>query len=126
MTARPTKTGKTFPHKWIHPDPFDHERYMPFLKARAQSNFRGHEWTLTFEEFCSVWTREAWARRGREPNSLGMSRIDYSRGWTLDNVTLRTRREMVTLSNEILQTGKKKGRPKGLKYKTSDSIIKVS
>ena len=118
-----TTVTRLFPERWIHPDPFDHERYMPFLKARAQSRFRGHEWTLTFEEFCTVWTREAWARRGRDPQSLGMSRIDYDKGWSLDNVTLRTRREMVTNSNQILQTGKKKGRPKGLKYTTSDSKI---
>jgi len=123
MDQKTPVTRRTFPHKWLHPDPFDHERYMPFLKARAQGRFRGHEWTLTFEEFCSIWTREAWARRGRDPQSLGMSRIDYNKGWSIDNVCLLTRREMVTNSNQILQTGKKKGRPKGLKSITSDSKI---
>ena len=100
--------GRTFPHKWIHSDPFDHERYMPFLKARAQARFRNQEWSLSFEEFCAVWTREAWVKRGRDSQSLGMSRIDYNQGWHALNVCLRTRADMVAISNEILQTGKKK------------------
>jgi len=69
-------------------DPFDHDRFNPFLKARAQARYLNQGWELTFEDWCELWpTRELWARRRRstEYDSLCISRRDIELPWTREN-----------------------------------------
>lgn len=82
-------------------DQFDHDRFQPFLKARAQANFLHQGWELTFEDFCELWpTRELWERRRRstEPDSLCLSRRDTERPWTRSNTVRIDRSDHLRIS----------------------------
>jgi hypothetical protein len=85
--------------KRIHQDPFDHERYRPFLKARSQAWFRGEDWDLTFEDFCQLWTWDHWQMRGKGSSDFAMARIDCEKGWNLDNCEIVTRRQQLRRNN---------------------------
>jgi hypothetical protein len=83
------------PELWKHKDPFDHERYIPYLRAKAQAAYRMEDWDLTFEEYCEFWTPAAWSQRGRGSLDLAMIRIDTTIGWTAYNCQIVTRREQL-------------------------------
>ena len=81
------------PHVWlIGPDHEKHKLYLPWLRAKAQANFRGEDWDLTFEQFFKIWDG-SWEKRGRKNDSLCMTRIDMEGAWTKKNVHLVTRYE---------------------------------
>ena len=82
---------KPRPHIWVSgPDPIDHAIYRTWATSRAQAHFRSEVWELTFEEYLAIW-RPHWSRRGRESDSLCLTRIDFSEPWCTDNVALITR-----------------------------------
>ena len=72
-----------------------HIRYRPFLRARAQAHFLDQEWSLSFEEFCLLWTIDKWYCRGRGPKDLVMVRKDREGPWDLQNCEIVTRREQL-------------------------------
>lgn len=74
------------------PDPRRHEMFKAYGKARAQANFRGEPWLITFEDYERVWA-DQWERRGRTRDTLCLSRIDYDLGWEPSNIEVITRRE---------------------------------
>ena len=97
----PKKTRK--PRIWArrHKDLFEHARYIPFLRARAQCNFRHEEFELTFEDWCAFWsTPELWQRRGRDSGSLSLMRIDWERPWSRENCCLMNRKTQIDISNK--------------------------
>ena len=91
-------------------DDFDHIRYEPYLRARAQWNFRGEENDLTFEQWCQLWPKELWERRGRGTvNSVGednyaITRIDPKLPWTWGNVEVVTRSEQIRRAREYARS----------------------
>lgn len=91
--------GVERPQTWKVKDPDLHKMYMPFLKARAQANFRGEDWTLTFEQFADIWG-DRWALRGRASTDLAMTRDDLEGAWAENNVIIVTRREQLRRSRE--------------------------
>ena len=67
-----------------------------FYTSRCQARLRGHEWYISQEEFFELWsTNDRWASRGRHSDDLTMSRIDMAGDWSMDNVQICTRREML-------------------------------
>jgi hypothetical protein len=66
--------------------------YQPWLVSKAQANFRGEEWQLTFEEYYQMW-RNDWDNRGRYPENMCMTRIDKEGPWAVGNVHVITRKE---------------------------------
>jgi len=81
------------PHVWIcGPDEYKHQMYIPFLKAKAQAKFREEPWELEFEDYFTIWNGY-WADRGRDRDSLCMTRKDWSDSWSKDNIILVTRLE---------------------------------
>ena len=97
--SRKRKPGVRFgkgverPHVWIcGEDPYKHQMYLPWLKAKAQADFRGEEWLLTFEDYFTVWNGK-WEERGRDSDQLCMTRIDWTGAWSIDNVYTCTRKE---------------------------------
>ena len=81
------------PHLWVHPhDKYHNDKHRTYSKAKAQADYRNEEWSLTAAEWDIIWPDHLWDRRGRDPESLCMSRKDYEKGWSLDNVRLLTRR----------------------------------
>lgn len=103
--------GVARPHTWISgPDQFRHEMYMPWLRAKAQANFRKEGWTLTFEEFFELWKND-WDNRGRQPENVCMTRIDKDMPWSNDNVIIVTRLDHLREQNKGRVGKKKGGRP---------------
>lgn len=87
----PARKGIPRPEQRKYKTEFERIRHFPFLRARAQANFREEGWTLTFEQFCNIWTDEFWPRRGKKVNSLVMTRLRKDRSWSATNVKLSIR-----------------------------------
>lgn len=103
MTIKGQKRGNypPRPHTWLSgPDEYRHEMYVPWLKARAQAKFRKEEWELSFEDWFELWKND-WDNRGRSPENVCMTRIDFDKGWTADNVILMSRSEHLKLQGEM-------------------------
>ena len=86
------------PHTWIigPDDPYKHSMYLPWLKAKAQANFRDEEWELTFEEYYTLW-KDEWPNRGRAAEQMCMSRKDFDGAWSIDNAIIINRHEHLKL-----------------------------
>ena len=94
VTTRPYK-----PRGFQYPDPIEHEQHIAFLRARSQAAYRLEDWELTLSEFMRIWGRKKWLKRGRKSDDLAMTRIDWNKPWSKDNVKIMTRIEQVQLSN---------------------------
>ena len=66
------------------------KKYYVFLQQRNQALFRGEGWTIDFDTWLEIWG-EQWHLRGRERGSMCMTRLDWERPWTADNVHIITR-----------------------------------
>lgn len=85
--------GVERPHMWaVGPDPEKHKLYTPWMRAKAQANFREEGWTMTFDEFYEMW-HPYWDQRGRQADDLCMSRLDWNQPWSKDNTYIITRQE---------------------------------
>lgn len=82
------------PHRWLSgPDPLRHTQYIAWLRAKAQANFRGEQWLLSFEDFEQIWNQDgSWHQRGRAAEDLLMTRLDASQAWSKENCYLEERR----------------------------------
>lgn len=89
------------PHVWVSgPDEYRHTMYMPWLKAKAQANFRGETWKLTFDEFYSLW-KDDWSKRGRKAEDMCMTRNDPNGAWDYKNTLIITRHEHLKRQGEM-------------------------
>jgi len=99
MTKR-EKYGKR-PHTWNSgPDEYKHSMYVPWMKMKAQANFRNEPWDLSFEEFFTAWNGQ-WEKRGRASEALCMTRIDYEGDWNANNIVIITRKEHCQKQSEF-------------------------
>lgn len=94
-TGGPGKRGRNpNPNRWATgPDRLTHDKHYGWLKHKAQANYRGEEYSLTWEEWESLWTNELWLQRGRTAESLCLQQIDNECGWHATNVEIVTRIE---------------------------------
>jgi len=83
---------KTRPHTWKVQGEVPHQQYRCWIQHRNQANFRGEEYTLTFEDYQHLW-REHWDVKGRTSGSYCLNRPDPDLGWHLDNVECVPREE---------------------------------
>ena len=98
------------PQVWkTGPDEELHQMYMPWLKAKAQANYREEGWNLSFEEFAELWN-DHWDQRGRSSNSMCMTRIDPEKPWTRDNT------EVIQRYAHIVKQGKERRKYKEAYY----------
>jgi hypothetical protein len=105
MKKKGSPTGPR-PHTWVTGlDPVRHDQYSAFLKARAQANFRGETWLLTFEDYEHLWSGQ-WHLRSRDSDGLSMSRLNPDQPWSTANCFIATR----TRLNQIQATRR---RPRG-------------
>lgn len=115
---RPNRHGKGVPrpHMWLigPDDSYKHSMYLPWLRAKAQANFRQEGWTLTFEEFYNIWEKE-WPNRGRGSDQMCMSRLDFEKEWTADNCVVIIR------SEHLKQQGQYR-KELNMKYRTGNSV----
>lgn len=80
------------PHTWIWKEEPRHSQHLAWMRAKAQANFRGETWELTFEDFCGIWD-PYWHNRGRAVDNVCLCREDPTEGWTKDNSVIMTRLE---------------------------------
>lgn len=75
------------------------KRYA-WMKHKAQANYRGEEYSLTIDEWMSLWTDEAFLQRGRDKDSLCLTQINIGEGWHLDNVEIVPRADYLKRARE--------------------------
>ena len=89
------------PHSWLSgPDEYKHSMYVPWMRAKAQANYRKEQWNLTFEEFYQLW-KNHWDKRGRGADDFCMTRCDSSMPWSLENITIMTRHEHLQTKGQM-------------------------
>lgn len=106
------------PETWKIKDPIEHPKYIPFLRAKAQSDYRVRQgleeggWDLTFEEFSQLWG-DLWVLRGRASSDYCMTREDLTGPWDIKNTIIITRKESLQHSRAYSEsTGTRWGRKK--------------
>lgn len=72
--------------------PLESEQRLCYARHKAQAKHRGELYTLTFQDFVSVWGNQ-FHRRGKSVDSLCMSRRNQTEGWTPDNVVIVSRQQ---------------------------------
>jgi hypothetical protein len=104
--------GKERPDTWIVKDPTLHKMYIPFLKAKAQSDYRVREgletggWDFTFDEFAAKWG-DLWQLRGRGSLDFAMSKINFEGPWNAKNTDIITRREQLQRARDYRESKKR-------------------
>ena len=82
------------PHIRRYPDPVDHQLFTDCMRARAQAWYMGQEWTITEDEYIGLWRKnDLYKQKGRHSNEYCLTRVNYDKDWTIDNVQLITREE---------------------------------
>ena len=69
-------------------------QHRAYVVMDSQAHFRGEEWLLTEEEFVTAWEGQ-WHLRGRDSDSLTMTRRDPDGAWSIDNVEIVPRAEHI-------------------------------
>jgi hypothetical protein len=81
------------PRQYEH-SPHLHRLRRAFIVARCQANYRNEGWELTWDDWQYLWlTKDRYLRKGRGADDLGLSRLDYSSSWCMDNVQIETRKD---------------------------------
>lgn len=79
---------------------FDRARHLAFVRSRAQADYRGEIWELTYEDWSEFWPDpETFERRGRSSDSLCLTRYDEELPWTRSNTVQLSRRDCLTIKN---------------------------
>jgi hypothetical protein len=79
-----SRTGPR-PHTWLVQGEIPHQQHIAWQRAKAQANFRGEVWLLSFEDFQRLW-QEHWQQRGRGSDGYCLTRDDPDGAWALGNV----------------------------------------
>jgi len=83
------KALKSRPHLWKIKDPELRSRYYVYMQQRNQALYRKEQWNFTFDQWHEIW-QDHWHLRGRDRDSLCMSRISETLPWSRNNVWLIT------------------------------------
>lgn len=101
MSGKPGRGLGPRPQTWIvGPDETRHDQYNAWLKQRSQARYRSESWSLSFEDFETLWL-DRWQERGRGSTDLCMSRLDYDQPWSVDNCCIISRGEHVRTSSRV-------------------------
>jgi hypothetical protein len=84
------------PNDWISgPDPFAHKQYVAWSRHKAQALFRKEPYDLSFDDWMKFWCKnDFWQRRGRQMDSLVLTRYDPDLAWTKKNCVIVERKEL--------------------------------
>lgn len=80
------------PHTWKVQGEIPHQQHIAWQRAKAQANFRGELWMLTFEQYQQCWLGQ-WERRGRASDDVCLVREDPDGAWEPSNVSVIPRIE---------------------------------
>ena len=92
------------PHTWRVQGERNHNQYIAWMRMRAQANYRGEFFELTFEDFQSAWGKH-WEQRGRGADDLCLTRKDPEQPWCHTNIELRKRKEHLAETNRRKANG---------------------
>jgi len=98
------KSGRySEPEKWVTgPDPLRHEKYYAYLKHKSQAQYRNEEYKLTWAEWEAIWIDDdVWFSRGRGRNDICLAKLDRSKPWEWDNVSLMKRIDYLRMPREF-------------------------
>jgi hypothetical protein len=88
--------GKMRPNAWkVGPDPVKYAKYRVWIQQKNQAQFRDEGWDLDLDTWIYLWG-ELWHNRGRAKDDYCMTRLDFNKPWTADNVEVITRQEHLT------------------------------
>jgi len=94
------------PERWITgPDPLRREKYYAYLKHKAQCNFRGEDYELTWQDWETMWSDQQFLQRGKTVDSLCLTRIDYDLPWAEYNCQIVTRKDHLKRNSEFRRNG---------------------
>lgn len=86
---------KQRPSTWkTGPDPVRHDKYVAWMRAKAQADFRGEHWWMSFEEYEAKWG-DLWHLRGRAADAKILTRIDPEGSWSPENTHIIRRGDFV-------------------------------
>jgi len=88
------------PHTWKVQGDVPHTQYVAWQRMRAQAHYRGEAWTLTFDEFQSIWT-PYWHLRGRSNTSYCLTREDPNGAWDKTNTICIPRLDQLRRAHEF-------------------------
>ena len=76
-----------------------------FQVAKNQAHFRDQVWDITESEYFDLWESvpQAWLDSGTGSKNWNLSRVDMDGGWTLDNVHLVQRRDMLAAEGRCVR-----------------------
>lgn len=80
------------PHTWKVQGQEAHDQFVSWQRAKAQANFRGEVWLLSFEQYQEAWQGQ-WSLRGRCRGDHCLTRIDPEGAWEPSNLSVMPRIE---------------------------------
>lgn len=94
-TTQPGERGRPVdPTTWITgPCPIRRDKHYSWRKHLAQAKFRNESYSLTWEDWESIWDDDTWSLRGRAADCVCLAQKTPGDGWHLDNVEVITRRQ---------------------------------
>lgn len=82
-----------------YPDKFTNDRRLTWLRSRSQAHYRNEIWALTFEEYCTFWNSESrYNQRGKQSQSLVLTRFDPNDPWDTDNCCIIDRKTQTSIA----------------------------
>ena len=74
-----------------------------FENRRAQAQYRGELWDLSFEEYEMLWTDELHSYAGTGKNTWTMIKFDQLKPWNKENTVLIQKRDLNNISENNVQ-----------------------
>ena len=95
------------PHCWKVQGEIPHQQYLAWLQMKAQANYRGEVFALSFDEFQQLWLGR-WDQKGRATTDYCLTREDPQGAWIWGNVICMPRLEHLR-RQKFYKTEKKNG-----------------
>lgn len=93
------------PHCWKVQGEIPHQQYLSWLQMKAQANYRGEVFALSFEEFQRLWQGH-WEQKGRGITDYCLTREDHKGAWIWGNVICMPRIEHLRRQKQYKKTEK--------------------
>lgn len=97
------------PHTWKIQGEIPHQQWVAYVKMRAQANFRGEPFLISFEDFQELW-QGYWEQRGRAREDYCLAREDHEGAWEKTNIACVQRVEYLRRQVEFKKEKFKNGR----------------
>lgn len=86
----------------------DSNKRVAWLRMKAQAKYRNELFTLSWEDFKTLWTDDNWIRRGVGSEDLALTRKDDTQAWTISNVKIVERKQHLAYHARKNRTGYRK------------------